>query len=97
MDDVEYRVYAMIDRFSEPAEWLASLSERVRAEGNTEHADRLLLLAWQAMDGQEVTPDMLIGARADGETRASAGLGQASPRKPSSNLHHSGSDLPMTA
>ena len=44
------------------AEWLADLSERARAQGATERADKLLLLAWQAYDGQEITPDMLINA-----------------------------------
>jgi hypothetical protein len=46
------------------ADWLAALSNRVRAQGNCERADRLLLLAWQAYDGQEIS---LIGADVEGE------------------------------
>ena len=87
----------MIDRSSEPAEWFASLSERARAGGSAEQADWFLLLAWQAMDGQEITPDMLIVARADGKTLVSAQLVQDSPCKLSPNLHYFGPDFPMTA
>jgi len=36
------------------ADWLVALSERARAQGRRERADRLLLLAWQAYDGQEI-------------------------------------------
>ena len=43
------------------ADWLATLSERARADGAIARADRLLLLAWQAFDGQEITPEMLAG------------------------------------
>ena len=43
------------------ADWLATLSERARADGAIARADRLLLLAWQAFDGQEITPEMLTG------------------------------------
>src|SRR3954454_8252835 len=46
------------------ADWLATLSERVRAQGDCERADRLLLLAWQAYDGQEIS---LIAADIEGE------------------------------
>ena len=46
------------------ADWLVRLSERVRAQGDRERADRLLLLAWQAYDGQEIS---LIGADVEGE------------------------------
>ena len=37
------------------AEWLAALSEQARAQGNGERADRLLLLAWRAYDGQKIS------------------------------------------
>jgi hypothetical protein len=37
------------------ADWLAALSERARAQAHRERADRLLLLAWQAYDGQEIS------------------------------------------
>jgi len=37
------------------ADWLAALSERARTQGHCERADRLLLLAWQAYDGQEIS------------------------------------------
>jgi hypothetical protein len=37
------------------ADWLAALSGRARAQGHGERADRLLLLAWQAYDGQEIS------------------------------------------
>jgi len=37
------------------AEWLAALSDRARAQGDSERADRLLLLAWQAYDGQKIS------------------------------------------
>ncbi len=37
------------------ADWLVALSERARAQGQCERADRLLLLAWQAYDGQEIS------------------------------------------
>jgi hypothetical protein len=37
------------------ADWLIELSERARAQGNAERADRLLLLAWQAYDGQDIS------------------------------------------
>ena len=46
------------------AEWLAALSERVRAQGDCERADCLLLLAWQAYDGQDVS---LIAEDVEGE------------------------------
>ena len=36
------------------AEWLAGLSEQARDRGDAERADRLLLLAWQAFDGQPI-------------------------------------------
>ena len=36
------------------AEWLAGLSEQARARGDVGRADRLLLLAWQAFDGQPI-------------------------------------------
>ena len=36
------------------AEWLAELSEHARARGEYARADRLLLLAWMAYDGQAV-------------------------------------------
>ncbi len=54
------------------ADWLAELSERARAQGDGERADQLLLLAWQAYDGQEVSLDMLehpdvSGGPADGD------------------------------
>jgi hypothetical protein len=39
------------------AEWLAAQSERARALGDVERADRLLLLAWMAYDGQALPPD----------------------------------------
>jgi len=41
------------------AEWLAGLSEQARARGDRDRADRLLLLAWQAYDGQAVALDGL--------------------------------------
>jgi hypothetical protein len=41
------------------ADWLVELSERARAHGNHERADRLLLLAWQAYDGQEILLDAI--------------------------------------
>jgi hypothetical protein len=37
------------------AGWLAALNARARAQGHCERADRLLLLAWQAYDGQEIS------------------------------------------
>jgi hypothetical protein len=37
------------------AEWLAALGDQARAQGHGERADRLLLLAWQAYDGQEIS------------------------------------------
>jgi hypothetical protein len=36
-------------------DWLVELSERARAQGHGERADRLLLSAWQAYDGQEAS------------------------------------------
>lgn len=41
------------------AEWLSDLSERARAQGHTQRADHLLLLAWQAYDGQQVSLDAI--------------------------------------
>jgi hypothetical protein len=46
------------------ADWLVTLGERVRAQGDRERADRLLLLAWQAYDGQEIS---LIASDVEGE------------------------------
>ena len=43
------------------ADWLATLSELARADCTIVRADRLLLLAWQAFDGQEITSEMLAG------------------------------------
>src|SRR3954453_18337097 len=37
------------------AERLAALSDQARAQGHGERADRLLLLAWQAYDGQKIS------------------------------------------
>ena len=51
----------IIESGASTAEWLATLSERARADGLIDRADRLLLLAWQAFDGGEITPDMLAG------------------------------------
>lgn len=41
------------------ADWLAELSAKARADGDTARADHLLLLAWLAYDGQDVTLDDL--------------------------------------
>ena len=51
------------------ADWLAALSERARAQGHCERADGLLLLAWQAYDGQEISlieADVAEGEQAGG-------------------------------
>ena len=53
----------MIERSAVSADWLTGLSERLRADGDIERADRVLLLAWQAYDGQDITPDMLVDDR----------------------------------
>ncbi len=47
------------------AEWLSELSERARAQGHVQRADRLLLLAWQAYDGQRVSLDGMDGVGRD--------------------------------
>lgn len=49
------------------ADWLADLSERARAQGDRERADHLLLLAWQAYDGQEVSLGAVNGNVAGGD------------------------------
>jgi hypothetical protein len=57
------------------AEWLAELSDRARAQGKCERADRLLLLAWQAYDGLEVSLEDVEDDRAGGpQPRAGAEL-----------------------
>jgi hypothetical protein len=48
-------VGAQDDDIISTADWLAELSERARAQGSAERADHLLLLAWQAYDGQEIS------------------------------------------
>jgi len=47
------------DAIFSTADWLTELSERARAQGNAERADRVLLLAWQAYDGQEISVDAI--------------------------------------
>jgi hypothetical protein len=59
------------------ANWLAELSMQARISGDCERADRLLLLAWQAYDGQTISPTELQqegsgGGRA-GETTVEPG------------------------
>jgi hypothetical protein len=55
------------------AEWLVELSERARARGNTERADRLLLLAWQAYDGQEISLERVNEDETHDQPRDGAG------------------------
>ena len=54
------------------ADWLATLSARARAQGHCERADRLLLLAWQAYDGQEIS--LVAADVAEGEQARSSAL-----------------------
>jgi hypothetical protein len=53
------------------ADWLAALSERAQAQGYYQRADGLLLLAWQAYDGQEIS--LLEADFAEGEEAPSGG------------------------
>ena len=53
----------MSEQTSAVVAWLAELSEQARTHGNIEHSDRLLLLAWQAMDGDQITLELLVRAR----------------------------------
>ena len=46
---------AQHDDIISTADWLVQLSERARAQGSVERADHLLLLAWQAYDGPEIS------------------------------------------